>query len=343
MKPATTWKETIADGEEAAFEVYAERLQGLQRKAAGAGPAMRALHAKGNAGVAATFTVLPDLPEHARVGLFAEPSTYEAYVRFSNGAGKRQHDKVGDVRGIAIKVLGVPGKKVIPGLTDATTQDFLMIRSRSMPFRTVHEFVEVVSAAAGSPILALPKILWSLGLSRGVGLLGELSRGLSAPLMSLAATTYYSPAPIRIGEYAARLQLTPHATQEDPLPKGDADYLGDELRARLAKEDVSYDFQLQFYVDPERTPIEDPTRIWKDEDSKPLTVARLTLGKLEDDAASKARAAKIAELVEGLSFDPWHAVVAHEPIGELMRARNPAYRRSTQERKAKPEPDGKEL
>lgn len=340
MKPVTNWKEDVAEGEEAAFEAYAERLRAMQRKLAGDSAPMRALHAKGNVGVAAMFTVLPDLPEHARVGLFAIPSTFKAYVRFSNGSGKRQHDRAGDVRGVAIKVLGVPGKKVIPGMEDATTQDFLMIRSRAMPFRSVHEFVEVVTAAAGSPLVALPKILWSLGLSRGFGLLGELSRGLSVPMTSLATTTYYSPAPIRVGEYAARFQLTPHAKSEGPLPKGTADYLGDDLRARLMKDEVTYDFQLQFYVDPERTPIENPTRAWNDEDSKPLTVARLRLGKLEAD---DKRAARVSELIEEYSFDPWHALVAHTPVGELMRARNPAYRLTTQERKAKPEPDGTEL
>ena len=340
MEPKTTWQETIAEGEEAAFLGYAERLRAMQKKSANGGRAMRALHAKPNLGVSAMFTVLPDLPATVRVGLFAEPSTFKAYVRFSNGAGKRQHDKAGDVRGIAIKVLGVPGKKTIPGLEDAQTQDFLMIRSRTMPFRTVREFVEVVTAAASGPLVALPKILWTLGFGRGLSLLSELSRGLSQPMTSLAATTYYSPGPIRVGEHAARFQLVPQAKADGPLAKGGADYLGEELAARLAKDDVTYDFQLQLYVDDERTPIEDPMRAWSDEDSKPITVARLTLSKLGADAA---RTAKVAALIEELSFDPWHALVAHRPIGEMMRARNPAYRLSTQEREAKPEPDGSEL
>ncbi len=340
MQPATSWKEEIKEGEEAAFEAYAARLGAMQKEVAGDGSPMRALHAKGNLGVQAMFTVLPDLPEHARAGLFAEPSTYKAYVRYSNGAVKRQHDKAGDVRGIAIKVLGVPGKKLIPGMEDATTQDFLMIRSRTMPFRSVREFVEVVTAAAGSPLLALPRILWALGISRGVGLLSDLSRGLSVPMTSLATTTYYSPAPIRVGEYAARLQLSPHAKAGGPLVTRDADYLGKELASRLEKDQVTYDFQLQFYTDDEHTPIEDPTRAWSEEYSKPLTVARVTLNKRDADGA---RAAKVSDLCEGFSFDPWHALAAHKPIGELMRARNPAYRISTATRKAKPEPDGKEL
>ena len=46
--------------------------------------------------------------------------------------------------------------------------------------------------------------------------------------------------------------------------------------------------------------------------------------------------------VESLSFDPWHAPVEFRPLGNLMRARNHAYRLSVIERAAAPEPDGSE-
>jgi hypothetical protein len=32
--------------------------------------------------------------------------------------------------------------------------------------------------------------------------------------------------------------------------------------------------------------------------------------------------------VERLSFDPWHALVEHRPLGVVMRARAVAYRRA---------------
>src|SRR5690349_532733 len=117
MTPSTEWREHPSQGEAERFERYAKELRELQRaRAAG-----RALHAKGF-GVRAELTVLPDLPEHARVGPFARPGTFQALARFSNGSGARQADKKPDVRGLAVKLLGVPGKKLIPGLEDATTQ-----------------------------------------------------------------------------------------------------------------------------------------------------------------------------------------------------------------------------
>jgi catalase len=113
--PSTDWQEKTDPGELQRFEAYAEQLRDLQRRRARKGPVARALHAKGQLGLEAAFTVLPDLPEHARVGLFAAPGKFRACVRYSNGSGARQDDRKPDVRGIAVKVLGVAGKKLIPG------------------------------------------------------------------------------------------------------------------------------------------------------------------------------------------------------------------------------------
>ena len=56
------------------------------------------------------FTVLPDLPQNLRRGLFAEPRTYPAWVRFS-GPGPYAPPDLEDLGqcSVAIKVMGVPG------------------------------------------------------------------------------------------------------------------------------------------------------------------------------------------------------------------------------------------
>src|SRR4051812_32872565 len=112
MTPRTDWKETIAPDEKARFEEYGRLIAELQRKSAKDGKLDRGLHAKGHVGARARLIVLPDLPEPYRAGIFAAPGEYDAWVRFSNGVGRRQHDRKGDVRGMAVKVLGVPGKKL---------------------------------------------------------------------------------------------------------------------------------------------------------------------------------------------------------------------------------------
>jgi len=338
--PSTQWKETVADGEEARLVAYAEALRAIQAGRAGAGSPARALHAKGNCGVEGELTVLPDLPDPARAGLFAKPATYRAYVRYSNGDGRRRADTAGDVRGVAVKVVGVEGTKIIPGMENETTQDFLLIRTPSIPFRNADEFVAVVTAAQSNPLLLLPRVIGRLGLGRTLELLPKLGRSLNAPMVSLATTRYFSAAPVRCGAHAVHYALAPQAAPSpDAAPGRTADYLRDELAGRLARGPVVYDLQIQFYVDEARTPIEDSSVEWKEQDAPFVTVARLTLPEQDLDGA---RARKIAAFIEGLSFDPWHALEAHRPLGNVMRARNHAYRLSTQQRAAAREPDGSE-
>src|SRR5262245_6111169 len=88
--PATDWKEAIADDETTRFEEYAAFFARLQSKSAVDGAPSRALHAKANLGVVAELEVLTDIAADAKVGMFAEPKTYHALVRYSNGAARRQ-------------------------------------------------------------------------------------------------------------------------------------------------------------------------------------------------------------------------------------------------------------
>jgi hypothetical protein len=338
--PSTEWRETIPAGEEAIFEGYAASIRAMQQAATRAGTkAGRALHTKAIAGVLAELTVLSGVPLHAQEGLFAKPATYRAYVRFSNGGGARQPDAKADVRGVAIKVVGVEGKKVIPGMESARTQDFLLIRTPAIPFRDAHEFVKVVTATA-SPLLSLPRVLRRLGVRRTFALLPHLAKSLGGPVLSVATTPYFSAAPVRCGPYAVHYALTPRAKDAPDAKLGTGrDYLGAELGERLRVGPVVYDLQLQFYVDAVKTPIEDASVEWLRQDAPFMTVATLTL--LEQDVASE-HGARVSAFVESLSFDPWHALEAHKPLGNVMRARNPAYRRSTQERGITAEPDGSE-
>jgi len=330
--PATNWQERVDPGEAQRFERYAEQLREMQRKNARDGLPSRALHAKAQLGLTAEFSVLPDLPEHARVGPFAKPGVFRAYVRYSNGAGRRQSDAKPDVRGVAVKLLGVEGKKIIPGMEDARTQDFLMIRSSVTPFRNADEFVPFVQAVV-SPLKGLPRVIGLLGFGRTLQILRTAMRQLGQPLASLAETRWFSAVPIQFGGHAVRYSLVPRAAASGAKLAPSPDMLAEEMAGRLRKAPVEYDFQVQFFVDEKSTPIEDASVEW---DAPWLTIGRLTLPVQEVNSEAGR---KTAELVERLSFDPWHALVELRPLGNIQRARNAAYRLSSQERKPAPEPD----
>jgi Catalase len=329
--PATDWKEVIPEGEAAHLEELAQVVLAMQRENTRDGKPARALHAKGNAGAEGEF-VVGDVPEEARAGIFAQPGKYRAYVRFSNGSGRRQKDQVGDVRGMAVKLVGVPGKKLIPALESAPTQDFLAIRSSTQPFKNADEFVWLLGAAKSPALLPL-KLIGRFGL-RGFSILLRLAGGLGLP-PSVATTAYFSALPIRWGAHAVRFSFLP-LESPNGKPGRSPDHLRDELAARLQKGPVAWDFRVQFFADEKSTPIEDASVEW----SAPwVTLGRLTLP--QQDLASP-RGQKLTAFIEQLSFDPWHAPEEFRPLGNMMRARNAAYRLSTGERKAAPEPDGSE-
>lgn len=331
---STSWKEDLAPGEAEKFERLAATLRELQRTNSGGKD--RGLHAKGQAGLEAELTTLPDLPEALRVGIFAAPKAYRAYVRFSNGSGSRQHDKVSDVRGIGVKVVGVPGTKLIPGMEDAQTQDFLLIRAPATPFKDAAEFVGFVKAASASRALLLPRLVGLIGVRRTLKLLRALPKGLGAPVPSLASGRYFSALPLRWGDAAAKLVLAP--LQPPVEGKTPAD-LGGELAARLAQGPLAWELGVQLYVDDVKTPIEDARVEWLASDAPPVPVAKLVLPR-QDVASPRGHA--LAAFVEALSFDPWHAPVEFRPLGDMMRARSAAYRESTKARHAAPEPNGSE-
>lgn len=330
MAPATDWQELIAADESERFERHAAVLGAIQTHNGKNGTLDRALHAKANLGLEAEFEVLGDLPEEARVGMFAAPKKYAAVARYSNGAPRRQPDRKPDVRGLSIKIFGVDGKKVIPGLEDARTQDFLAIRTSVVPMRDADEFIALVRAAQ-SPALLPIKLIGSLGFRRALQIIKVALAGMRMPQASLAATSYFSALPIKFGPYAVQFAFKAHEPAS-PIKLVDPTQLGDELAARLRKAPVVYDFQVRYYVDAATTPIEDASVEWA---SPWKTIGRLTLP-IQDPASPRGH--KVSALVEQLAFDPWHAREDLRPLGNIMRARNVAYRLSTQARKAVAEP-----
>src|SRR5450755_5024681 len=110
--------EIIAADEKTRFEGYGVELAELQRlRAAKGGAVQRALHLKAHTGAVGELVV--SAPEGVRFGVFAMPGQrFPVYVRFSNGSSIGQADKPPDVRGFALKLVGVPGKKLIVGLED---------------------------------------------------------------------------------------------------------------------------------------------------------------------------------------------------------------------------------
>ncbi len=330
--PRTQWREVVAPDEDARFTRYADELAALHKSWSRDRPVGRALHTKAHACLEARLEVRADVPPELRVSLFGEASTKRAYVRLSNGIGRRQKDGAPDVRGFAVKVLDVPGPKVLPGLERCTTQDFLLIHTPTVPFRDAGEFVTFLKCEAGGPLALLPRLVGALGFGRALGLVKKLATGPQP--RSLPETTFYSVAPTKLGPFAAKFSLAPTAGQQGTPSKGH-DGHRDDLLATLRARDLSWSLRAQLFVDEATTPIEDATVVWDAARAPWIDLATLTLPRTD---LTTPEAAATAERIEALSFDPWHCTEDLRPLGEVMRARRYAYKTSAIARNAAPEP-----
>jgi hypothetical protein len=322
--------EAIAVNEDEAFRALANEIGAIQQKRKSAnGGLERALHVKQHAGAVGELVVTAE--ESARHGVFAETGKrWPVYVRFSNGGSRRQSDSAPDARGFALKLVGVPGKKLIEGLEAELTQDFLFIDTPSIPFKDPDEFVAFVRAAKDGPGPLVPRLVGSFGFSRAFGILWG---AVTAPkLTSYATHDFHTGAPIAFGAGAAKLGLFPETSGDPGVKRQGLNALGEDLAARLRAGSLRWSLRAQRYVNETTTPIEDTSRAW----SGPW-VALGTLVLPKQDLASLA-GQEVTELVSRLSFDPWHALEAHRPLGAIMRARRVAYATSVIARGAAPEP-----
>jgi hypothetical protein len=307
-------RETLLPGETEVIDRLIARLKAMMKDETVEGGTMRRdAHAKMHAALKAEFTVERDLPPELRVGLFARPATYHAWIRFSNSVNTVRPDGARDIRGMAIKLMGVLGRKVLPGNEDETTHDFIVISTDQFPVKDAEGFDGLAAAFIGN---IFDKVKYFLTHLSTTWILLKTFRRFANPLQ----IRYFSCTPYAFGTAQVKYCATPHVTQADSIPFDPPEnYLRLAAEAQLARGDALFDFCVQFRTDPESMPIEDPTCPWPESASAFRKVA--TIRVLRQDFDSDAQ----NSVGENLSFTPWHCLPEHMPLGGLNRARRIVY------------------
>jgi hypothetical protein len=143
----------------------------------------------------------------------------------------------------------------------------------------------------------------------------------SSPLES----QYFSCVPYLLGEgqamqYSMRSRLTTRS-RIPKLPFRPPDnYLRDAMVATLAKQDVEFDVLLQMQTDPFRMPIENNAVYWPPKLSPRIPAAIVRIPKQKFDSQAQLDFARI------LSYNPWHTIAEHRPLGNQSRARHKMYK-----------------
>lgn len=326
LKPATNWKEVIGPNEAERFAGYARQfaeIQALKALKYGAG---RALHRKQISAAMGTLKVLPKLPQFARHGLFAKPAMHDVWLRLSNSGLGHAPDHVPDARGFSLRVFGLTGHSAL-GNGPVKSQDFTLINQDRFVFAGSDELVEFVAAAALGKAALMKYLLERYGLIGGPSRMVHMLNYLKKPFTGFATETMFSCVPMACGLYAVRVRLLPSIGNGLPTPGASKDWAAD-FSARLGQQDLFWELQLQPFVNEELTPIEDASVNWA---TPYTTVAKLIVPKQKLDSA---QAKAFAEQIENSVFDPWQAMAAHRPLGEVQRARKGVYFQSQQGRSA---------
>jgi hypothetical protein len=258
-------------------------------------------------------------------------------MRFSTIPGDILDDSVSVPRGLAIKIIGVEGER-LEGSEGDVTQDLLLINGPAFGAPNPKKFLSVVRLLARTTNRGqgLKKILSAV--MRQVQKLivaitghpnGTVATLGGHPETHILGETYYSQAPLRFGDYIAKISVAPispglTALVQAPLNvNGVPNGLREAVVEFFRENGGTWEVRAQLCADLESMPIENAAVVWSEEESPYRRIASITVK--PQPAWSETRSSAVDD---GMSFSPWHGLAAHRPLGGIMRARKAAYEKA---------------
>lgn len=273
----------------------------------------RRFHAKSHGLLKADLTVAQTIPDELKIGLFKTRKTYQAWIRFSNGAQNVTADYKKSVRGMSIKVLNT-GEASIEDDKLGQTQDMLLTNNKiifpgSVKLQGTALRVLFVSKLYVIPILLSGKLRGMLRFIKG-----------RIKTSNVLEQEYFSGTPYLFGNgKAIKWQASPLKAANSLMPENpDEGFLRNQLADDLSKSEFSFELFAQFQQDAKKDPIEDSAVEWTT--SCCIKMATITI--LKQDFNSKER----KELDESITFNPWYSMPDHRPLGGINRVRRRIYR-----------------
>lgn len=268
--------------------------------------------------VRAEFQVREDVPPQMRRGIFATPRTYPAWVRYS-GPGPVWSADIEDIGflSMAIKVMGVPGPKLMDD--EKFTQDLLGTCAPTFVTPDTRANAQLQHwSYVNAPVFyffnprephlldAIMNSLWT--------------RTQTSPL----ECDYFSTVPYLLGEgqamqYSFHTRLRSRSAVPGLPGRPPDNYLRQAMAATLARGDVEFDVCVQVQTDPFLMPIENAAVMWPTRLSPRVPVATVRIPRQTFDSAEQIAFARV------LSYNPWHCVPEHRPLGNVSRARKRLY------------------
>ena len=205
LKPAIGLEYPPADEGTYIAEMVAD-LQKQLKQLYPDGQMNRQAHPKMHGCVKAEFTILDNIDKDLKVGIFKEPKTYDAYIRFSNADSKINADSKKDVRGMAIKVMGVPGTKLQDDPDNNDVQDFVLISHDIFISKNVKDFHKVIKSLSSGKLALLGFMITPSHFTTLLRLIGSFKK-----FAHIINIPYWSVTPLPIWNWskAVKYQVDP--------------------------------------------------------------------------------------------------------------------------------------
>lgn len=304
-----------------------------ERTLADGGHAIRSVHAKTH-GILVGELEVEALPEFLAQGLFSKAGRYPVVMRFSTIPGDILDDSVSTPRGLAIKIVGVQGDR-LQGSESDVTQDLVLVNGPAFGAPNAKKFLSTLKLLAKTTDRAegLKKVV--SGTMRGVQSVIEATTGApnatvatlgGQPETHILGETFYSQAPVRFGNYIAKLAVAPVSAELTALTQAPLNANGAPDRLQEAVVDFfrrnggTWEVRAQLCTDLDDMPVENAATVWPEDKSPYRPLARITVKPQTAWSASRS-----AAVDDGMSFSPWHGLDAHRPLGSIMRVRKMAY------------------
>jgi hypothetical protein len=296
------------------IDTFKEQMRGLWKP----GGFERGGNTKTHGIVRAEFIVHDGLPPQFRHGIFKEPRTYRAWVRFS-GPGPYVTPDIDDVgfMSISIKLMGVPGDKLMKD--EEHTQDMFGVSPPTFVTPDTR-----ANAQLQRESLKNASIFYFVNFHRP-HLLDFIMQGLWIKTQSSPfEAPYFSCVPYLLGkEQAMQYSVWPKSNTKTPIPRlplrPPDDYLRQAMVKALDQGDVELDFRIQLQTDSHLMPLENAAVLWPERLSPRVSVATLRIPKQKFDSPAQIAFAR------RLSYNPWHCIEDHRPLGNQSRARFRMY------------------
>lgn len=317
--------ECTAEGEKELFESITEtafQFQGVQNPK-GINPSQRDFHAKQHACLAGKWTPLKNIPTELAIGAFAIKEPVRAIIRYSNGSPKSPSgnglvppDASKDPRGLAIKLVGVPGHSILDieeKQKGVMNQDFIFINHPAFFLRTPQSYPAFLGALRdGKPFFNSLDDLEKTVLIQS-----------QREISDIVPEIFFSQTPYVLGSSYAKYRIR-LCNPEKSLPlsendKSNPDFLREKIRLRLAKNSICLRFAVQ--IKKAEMPVEDAAVTWNEENSPFIDVAEIIIPKNQDLKKGGERDL----YCENISFNPWNSLEFNRPAGGINRARLGPY------------------